>query len=598
MRKRSVQLIGGMMFGVLVAAAGADESVVNSKHDLSVRGPGPIRAVEETRVCIFCHAPHDAAPQTPLWNRENPRTYYRIYESSTTDARIDQPTGSSKMCLSCHDGSMALGNVLSRPATHPIVLTARTMPPGRGDLTIDLSDDHPIGFRYDRALSNADSQVRPVELVTQDLPLGPHAEVHCATCHDPHDNELGDFLRITDQQSAICITCHDMDGWMQGVHATSRKRTDNRAVDPWEPLKYGTVGDNGCTNCHKIHGAAGRERLLRFVAEEDNCLNCHSGAAASFNIAAEIGKRSGHDPRLWTGIHDPAQELFTMRRHVECVSCHNPHAAQPNSIGQVRGTLGQTVKGPTLHAGGVTITGRPIDDARYQYEICLKCHGDSTYRPRLETSRQVTQTNVRLEFQPSNPSFHPVAGPRRNRDVVSLIAPLRVGSVITCTDCHNSDNARFAGGSGANGPHGSLFEPLLIDNYETTDFTAESAEAYALCYRCHDRDSILGDESFSRHRRHIVDIRTPCSVCHDAHGIYRGQGNATNHGNLINFDLAVAMPADTGTGRRVEYEDTGQFSGTCTTTCHGFPHVGFPYANSTAGGGTSRVRTGLGGASR
>ena len=50
--------------------------------------------------------------------------------------------------------SMALGNVLSRPADHPIVMTARTIPPGTADLTNDLSDDHPIGFRYDRALSN------------------------------------------------------------------------------------------------------------------------------------------------------------------------------------------------------------------------------------------------------------------------------------------------------------------------------------------------------------------------------------------------------------------------------------------------------------
>ena len=82
----------------------ADESVVNSVHDLSVRGPGPIRAVGETEVCIFCHTPHNAAPQTPLWNRENPRRYYRIYDSSTTDARTDQPSGPSKMTLSCHAG--------------------------------------------------------------------------------------------------------------------------------------------------------------------------------------------------------------------------------------------------------------------------------------------------------------------------------------------------------------------------------------------------------------------------------------------------------------------------------------------------------------
>ncbi|MCK4659044.1 MAG: hypothetical protein KAV82_05930, partial [Phycisphaerae bacterium] len=484
MRGTLVQLFAGLVVGFATAVAPADESIVNSKHDLSARGPGPIRAVSENEICIFCHTPHNAAPQTPLWNRENPRVHYRIYESSTTDARIDQPSGPSKMCLSCHDGSMALGNVLSQPQTHPIVMTARTIPPGATDLTNDLSDDHPIGFRYDRALTNRDRQIRPPELVTRDMPLGVHSEVHCTTCHDPHNNELGDFLRVSDQMSAICVTCHDMDGWPMSSHATSNKRTTGRIVDPRERLKYGSVAANGCTNCHKIHSAPQRERLLRFKREEDNCLNCHSGAVASFNIAADIGKRWSHNVKARTGIHDPAEIPFTMRRHVECVDCHNPHAVQHNPFGTVQGTRGQLVKGPTLHAPGVSITGRRLDEARFVYEICFRCHGDSVARPRLITSRQVSQTNTRLEFQTRNPSFHPVAGPRRNSDVVSLIPPYRVGSIISCTDCHNSDNARSAGGTGPNGPHGSIFEPLLVSNYDTDDFTTESAQAYALCYQC------------------------------------------------------------------------------------------------------------------
>ena len=167
MNIRQIRLASCLVLGALAAMTLADKSVVNSKHDLSFKGPGLTRAVHESQICIFCHTPHNAAPQTPLWNRENPRTHYRIYESSTTDARIDQPSGPSKMCLSCHDGSMALGNVLSRPATHPIVMTARTIPPGTKDLTNDLSDDHPIGFRYDRALANADHQIRPPEIISR-----------------------------------------------------------------------------------------------------------------------------------------------------------------------------------------------------------------------------------------------------------------------------------------------------------------------------------------------------------------------------------------------------------------------------------------------
>jgi predicted CXXCH cytochrome family protein len=572
-----------LLLVLVVSRVRADESVVHSKHDLSTFGPGPIRAVQESEICIFCHAPHNAAPATPLWNRENPRTHYRIYDSSTTDARIDQPSGPSKMCLSCHDGSMALGNVLSRQEDQPIVMTSRTIPPGRADLTNDLADDHPIGFRYDRALSNVDDQIKAPELISSKLPLGAHGEMHCTTCHDPHNNQLGDFLRISDEMSLICISCHDMDGWQHGSHATSNKRTRGRNVDPTERLKYQTVRDNGCINCHKIHSADRAERLLRARTDEETCLNCHDGSLANFDMGSEIRKRSGHHLPFRRDIHDPAENPFTMRRHAECVDCHNPHASSPDLIGVVRGTKGQTVKGPNLNVSGVTISGRQTDDSRFLYEICFKCHADGITRPRLTTSRDVSQTNTRLEFQLGNPSFHPVAGPRRNRDVISLIAPLRVGSIISCTDCHDNDNARATGGSGANGPHGSIYEPLLAQNYDTDDFTVESAQAYALCYQCHDRNSILGNESFSLHRLHVVDQSTPCSACHDAHGIYRGQGSSRNHSNLINFDLAIVSPATTGSGRRLEYEDTGRYSGNCTMTCHGVTHINFPYSQSSAG---------------
>lgn len=569
----------------------ADESVVNSRHDLSSFGPGPIRAVNEPEVCIFCHAPHNNEPQTPLWNRENPRTHYRIYESSTTDARIDQPSGPSKMCLSCHDGSMALGNVLSRPATEPIVMTARTIPPGATDLTNDLTDDHPIGFRYDRALANRDGQLKAPEVVDLDLPLGKHGEMHCTTCHDPHNNELGDFLRESDHMAAICLSCHDLHGWDHSSHANSGKRVNGRGVDPDERLKYGSVRDNGCMNCHKIHSAPQHERLLRAQREEDGCLNCHDGSVTNYNIASQIGKFSGHPVRLRTGVHDADENPFTMRRHSECADCHNPHAVAHNPFGEIAGTRGQLVRGPNQHVSGVTLSGVETKDSQFLYEICFKCHGDSLARTRLRTTqRQVSQTNTRLEFQTGNPSFHPVAGPRRNPDVVSLLAPLREGSVISCIDCHNSDEARSAGGTGPNGPHGSIFEPLLVRNYERSDRTTESAQAYALCYECHDRDSILSNESFPYHAVHVVTARTSCNVCHDPHGVYRGQGSPDNHTNLINFDLSVVSPSDSPNGRRLEFVDTGRLSGSCTLTCHGIQHVNFSYSNA-RGGSTAAAKT-------
>ena len=124
-----------------------------------------------------------------------------------------------------------------------------------------------------------------------------------------------------------------------------------------------------------------------------------------------------------------------------------------------------------------------------------------------------------------------------------------------------------AGGTLPDGPHGSRFEHLLVARYETRDFTIESPQTYALCYQCHDRNSVLGDESFSLHSRHVVRGRTPCSACHTAHGV---SGASSQHGHLINFDISIV-------GGQRFHVDSGRFSGTCTLSCHGVQHVNFTY---------------------
>lgn len=559
-------------------SASGQESVVGSPHDLSVFGPGEIRAVEEEQVCIFCHAPHHATGQRPLWNRASRDLHYRIYQSSTTDARIDQPSGPSKMCLSCHDGAMAIGLVASRPETAPIVMTQRTIPPGPSDLTEDLSDDHPIGFRFDRALASRDRQLKNPDVVSPLLPLGVHGELHCTTCHDPHNNELGDFLRMPQEQSTLCLACHDLLGWETSSHAISPAPIRGRGVDPRERLPFHSVADNACASCHQVHSADHPERLLRFREADDNCLSCHDGGVAATNLVSELRKPSAHWTPFSSGRHDPAEDPRTARRHVTCADCHNPHAVMPDlRLPELQGTAERV--GPTMQfVSGIDRFGHEVDVARFEYEVCFKCHAESIVRPGPgEILRALPENNTRLEFDPSNPSFHPVAGPRNNPEVVSLIPPLRVGSVIGCTDCHNSDEATQGGLGGVSGPHGSIYEPLLIANYETDDFATESPHAYALCYRCHDRQSILGDESFPLHRLHVVDGRSPCSACHDAHGISRRQGTATNHSNLINFDLSIVNPAIGATRSRVLFEDLGPQRGTCTLTCHNVTHVNFEY---------------------
>ncbi|MEW8053502.1 MAG: hypothetical protein AB2809_24380, partial [Candidatus Thiodiazotropha sp.] len=299
--------------------------------------------------------------------------------------------------------------------------------------------------------------------------------------------------------------------------------------------------------------------------EDLNCTVCHSGNVATENIAAEFNKFSVHPIGDTTGVHDPAEENIIRTRHVECADCHNPHSA---------GAGGGNPPGALAGVRGVDRFGAAVKPLVFSYQLCFRCHADSANKPAPRTRRQIGQTNVRLEFDPTNPSHHAVLGTGANPDVPSLIAPLTISSTISCQDCHNSDSGRNAGGGGPRGPHGSRFEPILERQYITLDGTPESASAYALCYKCHDRNSILNDESFPLHNKHIVEENTPCNVCHDPHGISGSQGNFLNNSKLINFDLS-AVSADANGNLR--FESNGNFTGTCYLNCHGEEHAPLSY---------------------
>ena len=126
------------------------------------------------------------------------------------------------------------------------------------------------------------------------------------------------------------------------------------------------------------------------------------------------------------------------------------------------------------------------------------------------------------------------------------------------------------------GPHGSRYSPLLVRRYDTADNLPESPLAYALCYGCHNRASILADQSFPKHHLHVVDKRTPCSACHESHGISARQAIAAQGAHLINFDSRIAFPSKT-TRTGPTYTSKGMMHGLCTLLCHGKDHVNKAY---------------------
>ncbi|NIQ98101.1 MAG: hypothetical protein GWN87_31070, partial [Desulfuromonadales bacterium] len=96
---------GFVVFVLLLCPFGVRAGIETSKHNLSVSGPGSIKASVEERICLFCHIPHNASPSAPLWNRKTPASSYTPYNSTTAKASAGQPNGASLLCLSCHDGT-------------------------------------------------------------------------------------------------------------------------------------------------------------------------------------------------------------------------------------------------------------------------------------------------------------------------------------------------------------------------------------------------------------------------------------------------------------------------------------------------------------
>lgn len=544
-----------------VAATVQARSIVDSLHNLSASGPGTVKATTQSEICIFCHIPHNARPDVPyLWNRQDPAGAYTPYHSSTMKAAVGQPTGTSRLCLSCHDGTIAPGAVLSQASAMPFTATLA----GRSsDLGTNLADDHPISFDYVSAATLPNSQLVNAVTLPPMVRLDASGQMQCTACHNPHNDQFGKFLVMSNMGAGLCTTCHAKTNWSISSHAVSTRTWNGSAPDPWPDSSYTTVADNGCGSCHRPHTASGSQRLLQHSVEETNCLVCHNGSVAAKDITADLNKTYRHPVSSYSGVHDAAENYAGMvSKHVECVDCHNPHQTTSAT------SSAPLVPGRLAGVPAVTEANTYLPAATYEYEICFKCHGAlmNNVLTSTATPRVYTVTDNRLKFAISNLSYHPVQGPLNStRSILYLLPPYTSGSMVYCTDCHNSDSI-----GGPQGPHGSNNKHILTRRYETSEISPlvyDSTE-YALCFGCHDQNNFLHNtrSRFPQHRAHLTlhGQKDRCVYCHDPHGSQVNPG-------MINFDRRVV----TENGQPIKYNwnpigNIGMRG--CALTCHGVPH--------------------------
>jgi len=182
--------------------------IVNTPHNLNNLDVWGV-VVPDNQVCLPCHTPHNAQTADDggsdvLWNHAVTDQTFEMY-TTLAGHQGGQPEGSSKKCLSCHDGVTAIDNYGGNDGFFNDV----KIPPWRPtNLSVDLRDDHPIGIQYpppDLTGYHDKSTFTGVKVVT----ISGVDRVECTSCHNPHNNALGSFLRQTLDGSAICLECHD-----------------------------------------------------------------------------------------------------------------------------------------------------------------------------------------------------------------------------------------------------------------------------------------------------------------------------------------------------------------------------------------------------
>jgi predicted CXXCH cytochrome family protein len=315
------------------------------------------------------------------------------------------------------------------------------------------------------------------------------------------------------------------------------------ATDPH--IDPGVVTD-GCRACHRGHGVS-RSPMLP-APQVEVCLTCHGSEAGGRRVTASSTVGTTRGPETLSSVlaqpfvHPIDDKAYS--RHepgaITCTSCHSPHRGADSAVRE------------TSQPGQPKPSSR--NPSRLEYELCESCHGRAGRASKRSKS-------VGELLDPRNRSYHPVKARSRNA-APSVSTPL-AGGEVNCTDCHgNSDRA------GPRGPHGSSVSSILVAEYVRVDGSGESATAYALCYTCHDRDSVLNSRLFPEHRLHIVDGRTACATCHDAHG-------SVNNRALIRFgeEEALSTVAPSGLAGQLGFVSDSPGSGACYLTCHGYDHA-------------------------
>ena len=242
--------------------------VFNSIHDLT-NGPDgkgiPLSVPgfvtdSQKRLCAYCHTPHHAifvgsagnngADTLPLWSHQVTNLNFTPYASSTFTPRGGQSmspdplTGSSRLCMSCHDGVTAVDNYVDNFSltknNHAMIPLASPPYPGMPIISNFGNKSHPIGFAMTDVIPGYPGSTHPDPSNIQ--PLIDSSRFIINTNRDYGGPTI--ISRLSQGAIMTCSTCHD-------VHNSLNKGVD--IANPQNYLIYGTQSNSGiCLSCHTV----------------------------------------------------------------------------------------------------------------------------------------------------------------------------------------------------------------------------------------------------------------------------------------------------------------------------------------------------------
>ncbi|MBI3802394.1 MAG: hypothetical protein HY282_01350 [Nitrospirae bacterium] len=573
-----------------------NEDVSDTKHNLSANPvPNPtlfqhlfdpdiernIKSVAgpqgTTEVCVFCHTPHGASQEgvkirAPIWNRNLSPAHYQMYDqvwSKSFEAKPNapgRPTGYSRLCLSCHDGTIALGSVLNKPGSggydptglNPIQMEYPTgqrpagppgsMPVGEGPtqqatrvIGRDLRNDHPISMTFDTELLSKDSEFvnpgppirRPFTQSTP-TPLSPlrratgnstevFDSVQCTSCHNPHQVDFPKFLRANRLQST--------------TFAASQAEKHPGQPSTEAPPKGG--GAIICLFCHDKPGWPYNPADLnthfgdRQTGQFDDsrlkpgATNLHNGEAP---MVAERACLVCHDPHTRQGavriMREGVDQFGNVAIEQTCFQCHQPQETSilqaPTRAPDIRTQFFKDREGNGNHGQDHgTGTGSAMD-------LTLALGHQPVFI-------DLPKEGVQLGSDNRLPSFFggPFTEPANNKSLTENAPPSPDTSHVECVDCHNMHRVtrrnRFQGMPGVTIKGGIVAETLKSVDERREPYI------YEVCLRCH-------GNTFNNH------VREALFASAGTHKMVQARGN-----NPVNPALGVNAH---GSNKRKEFDPT------------------------------------------